>query len=144
MPRCAPTVPHVPTVLATPTRAVHGYLVGPSTALVTRVGSLHAFCLPACLCLLADPEISRVPFMIDSSKFPIVEAGLKCAQGKCIVNSISLKEVCETGGWDLEGCQGFCCFVGTVGSTGGHASADTARMAAAFRARRSSSGRRRW
>jgi hypothetical protein len=43
-------------------------------------------------CHLADPEISRVPFMIDSSKFHIVEAGLKCAQGKCIVNSISLKE----------------------------------------------------
>eukprot|EP00877_Chromochloris_zofingiensis_P009668 jgi/Chrzof1/4955/Cz15g06070.t1 len=43
------------------------------------------------LCI-ADPEISRVPFMIDSSKFHIVEAGLKCAQGKCIVNSISLKE----------------------------------------------------
>jgi len=41
---------------------------------------------------LTDPEISRVPFMIDSSKFHIVEAGLKCAQGKCIVNSISLKE----------------------------------------------------
>ena len=40
----------------------------------------------------ADPEISRIPFMIDSSKFHIVEAGLKCAQGKCIVNSISLKE----------------------------------------------------
>lgn len=40
----------------------------------------------------ADPEISRVPFMIDSSKFHIVEAGLKCSQGKCIVNSISLKE----------------------------------------------------
>jgi cobalamin-dependent methionine synthase I len=46
--------------------------------------------LPACLA--ADPEISRVPFMIDSSKFHIVEAGLKCSQGKCIVNSISLKE----------------------------------------------------
>eukprot|EP00883_Tetradesmus_obliquus_P004913 jgi/Sobl393_1/1530/SZX69669.1 len=43
------------------------------------------------LCI-ADPEISRVPFMIDSSKFHIVEAGLKCAQGKCIVNSISMKE----------------------------------------------------
>jgi len=43
------------------------------------------------LCV-ADPEISRVPFMIDSSKFAIVEAGLKCSQGKCIVNSISLKE----------------------------------------------------
>ena len=42
--------------------------------------------------LISDPEISRVPFMIDSSKFHVVEAGLKCAQGKCIVNSISLKE----------------------------------------------------
>ena len=42
--------------------------------------------------LVSDPEISRVPFMIDSSKFHIVEAGLKACQGKCIVNSISLKE----------------------------------------------------
>ena len=42
--------------------------------------------------LVSDPEMSRVPFMIDSSKFHIVEAGLKCSQGKCIVNSISLKE----------------------------------------------------
>ena len=42
--------------------------------------------------LISDPEISRVPFMIDSSKFHVVQAGLKCAQGKCIVNSISLKE----------------------------------------------------
>ncbi|GFR43189.1 hypothetical protein Agub_g4181 [Astrephomene gubernaculifera] len=42
--------------------------------------------------LVSDPEISRVPFMIDSSKFHVVEAGLKCSQGKCIVNSISLKE----------------------------------------------------
>ena len=42
--------------------------------------------------LVAEPEASRVPFMIDSSKFHVVEAGLKCSQGKCIVNSISLKE----------------------------------------------------
>lgn len=42
--------------------------------------------------LVSDPETSRVPFMIDSSKFHIVEAGLKCCQGKCIVNSISMKE----------------------------------------------------
>ena len=42
--------------------------------------------------LVSDPEISRVPFMIDSSKFHIIEAGLKCCQGKSIVNSISLKE----------------------------------------------------
>jgi len=45
--------------------------------------------------LVTDPEISRVPFMIDSSKFSIVETGLKCSQGKCIVNSISLKEGLE-------------------------------------------------
>ncbi len=42
--------------------------------------------------LVSDPEVSRVPFMVDSSKFAIVEAGLKCCQGKAIVNSISLKE----------------------------------------------------
>lgn len=40
----------------------------------------------------AEPDIARVPFMIDSSKWHIIEAGLKCVQGKCIVNSISLKE----------------------------------------------------
>jgi 5-methyltetrahydrofolate--homocysteine methyltransferase len=42
--------------------------------------------------LLAEPEIARVPLMIDSSKFSVIEAGLKCIQGKAIVNSISLKE----------------------------------------------------
>ena len=40
----------------------------------------------------AEPDIARVPFMIDSSKFEVIEAGLKCVQGKCIVNSISMKE----------------------------------------------------
>ncbi|HEV3136501.1 MAG TPA: methionine synthase, partial [Pirellulales bacterium] len=40
----------------------------------------------------AEPEISRVPIMVDSSKWSIIEAGLKCVQGKAIVNSISLKE----------------------------------------------------
>ncbi|SEO54771.1 methionine synthase (B12-dependent) [Methylobacterium sp. ap11] len=40
----------------------------------------------------AEPDIARVPVMIDSSKFPVIEAGLKCVQGKAIVNSISLKE----------------------------------------------------
>ncbi|MFW7377779.1 MAG: methionine synthase [Oligoflexus sp.] len=40
----------------------------------------------------AEPEISRVPIMIDSSKWSVIEAGLQCVQGKCIVNSISLKE----------------------------------------------------
>merc|ERR1719262_668621 len=42
--------------------------------------------------LVTEPEASKVPFMIDSSKFNVIEAGLKCSQGKCIVNSISLKE----------------------------------------------------
>ncbi|KAI9271609.1 methionine synthase [Phascolomyces articulosus] len=42
--------------------------------------------------LASDPDCSRVPLMVDSSKFSVIEAGLKCAQGKCIVNSISLKE----------------------------------------------------
>ena len=40
----------------------------------------------------AEPDIARVPVMLDSSKWTIIEAGLKCVQGKCIVNSISLKE----------------------------------------------------
>lgn len=42
--------------------------------------------------LQAEPDIARIPIMIDSSKWEIIEAGLKCVQGKCIVNSISLKE----------------------------------------------------
>ena len=42
--------------------------------------------------LSADPDICRVPFMIDSSKWEVIEAALKCIQGKCVVNSISLKE----------------------------------------------------
>jgi len=42
--------------------------------------------------LAAEPDVARVPVMIDSSKWSILEAGLKCAQGKSIVNSISLKE----------------------------------------------------
>ena len=40
----------------------------------------------------AEPDIAKIPIMIDSSKFEITEAGLKCVQGKCIVNSISMKE----------------------------------------------------
>ncbi len=42
--------------------------------------------------VMAEPEIAKVPVMIDSSKFSVIEAGLKCVQGKCVVNSISLKE----------------------------------------------------
>lgn len=42
--------------------------------------------------IMSEPEISRLPIMIDSSKFDVIEEGLKCLQGKAIVNSISLKE----------------------------------------------------
>lgn len=42
--------------------------------------------------IVSEPEISKIPIMIDSSKWEVIEAGLQCVQGKCIVNSISLKE----------------------------------------------------
>ena len=42
--------------------------------------------------MASEPEIARVPVMIDSSKWEVIHAGLKCVQGKCVVNSISLKE----------------------------------------------------
>ena len=42
--------------------------------------------------IAGEPDIARVPIMIDSSKWEVIEAGLQCAQGKCIVNSISMKE----------------------------------------------------
>jgi 5-methyltetrahydrofolate--homocysteine methyltransferase len=42
--------------------------------------------------IATEPDIARVPIMIDSSKWEVIEAGLKCVQGKCVVNSISLKE----------------------------------------------------
>ena len=42
--------------------------------------------------IAAEPDIARVPVMVDSSKWEVIEAGLKCVQGKCIVNSISMKE----------------------------------------------------
>jgi len=42
--------------------------------------------------LQSEPDIAKIPIMADSSKFEIIEAGLKCVQGKCIVNSISMKE----------------------------------------------------
>src|SRR5579862_1415470 len=45
--------------------------------------------------LQAEPDIAKIPIMIDSSKFSIIESGLKCVQGKCIVNSISMKEGVE-------------------------------------------------
>ena len=50
-------------------------------------------CMRRFLNLIAsEPEVTRVPVMIDSSKWSVIEEGLKCIQGKCIVNSISLKE----------------------------------------------------
>jgi 5-methyltetrahydrofolate--homocysteine methyltransferase len=42
--------------------------------------------------IASEPDICRVPIMIDSSKWSVIEAGLRCVQGKCVVNSISLKE----------------------------------------------------
>ncbi|MCE5228782.1 methionine synthase [bacterium] len=57
-----------------------------SEAMMTRFLNLVA----------AEPEIARVPVMIDSSRFSVIEAGLKCLQGKGVVNSISLKEGEET------------------------------------------------
>lgn len=57
-------------------------------ALIDGVGAMRRF-----LNLMAsEPDIARVPVMIDSSKWPVIEAGLQCVQGKAIVNSISLKE----------------------------------------------------
>ena len=53
--------------------------------------------------IASEPDIARVPVMIDSSKWSVIEAGLKCVQGKAIVNSISLKE-----GESLWG--GCCCY----------------------------------
>ncbi|MEZ0470217.1 methionine synthase [Luteimonas sp. C3_2_a3] len=46
--------------------------------------------------IAAEPDIARIPFMVDSSKWSVIEAGLKCLQGKGVVNSISLKEGEET------------------------------------------------
>ncbi|VAX39158.1 5-methyltetrahydrofolate--homocysteine methyltransferase [hydrothermal vent metagenome] len=46
--------------------------------------------------IAAEPDIDRVPIMVDSSKWDVIEAGLKCVKGKCVVNSISLKDGEET------------------------------------------------
>lgn len=55
--------------------------------------------------LASEPDISRVPLMIDSSKWEIIETGLKCSQGKAVVNSISLKEGAEDFISKAELCQ---------------------------------------
>ena len=49
-----------------------------------------------CNLIASDPDISRVPVMIDSSKWDVIESALRCLQGKCVVNSISLKEGPDT------------------------------------------------
>ncbi|GJD97010.1 methionine synthase [Methylobacterium iners] len=55
----------------------------------------------------AEPDIARVPVMIDSSKFHVIEAGLKCVQGKAIVNSISMKEGVEKFIEDARICRSY-------------------------------------
>ena len=57
--------------------------------------------------IAAEPDISRVPIMIDSSKWEIIEAGLKCVQGKCVVNSISLKVGEERFIWEAKRVKKF-------------------------------------
>ena len=57
--------------------------------------------------LQSEPDIARIPIMLDSSKFSIIVAGLKCVQGKCIVNSISLKEGEEKFIEQAETCRSF-------------------------------------
>jgi 5-methyltetrahydrofolate--homocysteine methyltransferase len=57
-------------------------------ALLDGVEAMHTFIN----LLQSEPDIAKIPVMIDSSKWEIIEAGLKCIQGKCIVNSISMKE----------------------------------------------------
>ncbi len=55
--------------------------------------------------IAGEPDIARVPVMVDSSKWEVIEAGLKCVQGRCIVNSISLKEGEEKFITQAKACQ---------------------------------------
>ncbi len=55
--------------------------------------------------IASEPDISRVPIMIDSSKWSVIEAGLRCVQGKAVVNSISMKE----GTWPSSSGRPNCC-----------------------------------
>ncbi|KAB1075259.1 methionine synthase [Methylobacterium planeticum] len=55
----------------------------------------------------AEPDIARVPVMVDSSKFEVIEAGLKCLQGKAVVNSISMKEGIEKFIHDAKVCRSY-------------------------------------
>src|SRR5210317_2480741 len=64
--------------------------------------------------VMAEPDISRVPIMIDSSKWEIIEAGLQLIQGKCVVNSISLKEGEEKFIWEATRIKGSGAAVGVM------------------------------
>ncbi|MFT6528484.1 MAG: 5-methyltetrahydrofolate--homocysteine methyltransferase [Psychrosphaera sp.] len=57
-------------------------------AMLDSVAAMEKFCK----LIASEPDIARVPIMLDSSKWEVIEAGLKCVQGKAIVNSISMKE----------------------------------------------------
>jgi 5-methyltetrahydrofolate--homocysteine methyltransferase len=72
-------------------------------ALLDGVQAMISFCNM----MQSEPDIAKIPVMIDSSKFSIIEAGLKCVQGKCIVNSISLKEGEESFKKQATICQAF-------------------------------------
>jgi 5-methyltetrahydrofolate--homocysteine methyltransferase len=56
--------------------------------MLDALSSMRSFLLLA----QSDPDIARLPFVLDSSQWPVLEAGLRCVQGKCLVNSLSLKE----------------------------------------------------
>lgn len=72
-------------------------------ALLDGVAAMTAFLNQ----MQSEPDIARIPVMIDSSKFEIIQAGLKCVQGKCIVNSISMKEGVEKFLHEARICKAF-------------------------------------
>jgi len=55
----------------------------------------HAAMIEFLNLVMSEPDIAKLPIMIDSSKWSVIEAGLKCVQGRCVVNSISMKEGVE-------------------------------------------------
>ena len=57
--------------------------------------------------IASEPDVARLPIMIDSSKWSVIEAGLKCVQGKAIVNSISLKEVKQRSSSRPNSCKAY-------------------------------------
>ena len=85
--------------------------------------------------IASEPDISRVPIMVDSSKFEVIEAGLRCVQGKPIVNSISMKE-----GEEKFRRAGARCAASTARPSSSWPSTRTARPTTSSDARRSASG----